>query len=155
MSNPVNGLAVNFAFASTSNGITITELTGVLIQSADQSAVADCEVTRGALGAEVTHAWYNDHDEATFRFVITSATGTATAITNTALALLRPGSFATITACASMPGLAADNASTMYSAPTKWEVQSSPKLTKTNTTSAALDISVKRFTSISAIASGS
>lgn len=156
MANPVNGLAVNFGFASTTNGITITELTGVLIQSADQTASAECEVTRGGTGAEVTHAWYNDHDEATLEFVITSATGTGTAITNTALALVRPGSFATITACASMPGLTADNAQTMFtSAPTKWEVQSGPKLTKTNTSSAKVSIPLRRYTSITAIASGS
>lgn len=137
MSNPVNGTPVNFGFQGT-NGITITGVSGTLLQSADQQAVADVEVTRDGLGKEVTHGWYNDHDEATLEWVITGS-GLAAAITNTTL--LRPGAFVSITACTSQPGLVGT-----------WEAQTAIKISGTNTTSKKFTLPIKLLSGISAIA---
>lgn len=139
MSNPVNGTAVNFGFLTTANGITITGVSGTLLQSADHMASADVEVVRDGTGAEVVHAWYNDHDEATLEWIITGS-GLAAAITNTAL--IRPGAFVVISACASFPGLVA----------TTWEAQSDVKISGTNTNSKRFSIKLKKCAGITAAA---
>jgi hypothetical protein len=141
MSNPINGAAVNFGFATQTGGITVTGFTGYL-QTADQSAVADCDVTRDGLGAEVTHGWYNDHEEANLEWVLYS-TGIAAARTATTLASLRPGTFFVISACASMPDLVA----------TTWELQSGPKISGSNTTAKKITFPIKKFAGITAAAS--
>lgn len=135
----INGRAVNFGFVTTTDGITISGLSGVLLQSADQSKAADVEIARNGAGEEVTHGWYNIHDEATLEYVV-AGTGLADAIANTVLQ--SPGTFVNITACASMPTLVA----------TTWEVQPGCKITKTNTNFAKISIPLKKFTNITAAA---
>lgn len=136
----INGTAVNFGFQGT-NGITITGLSGTLLQSAKQRKKADSEVTRDGLGEEVAHAWYNIHDEAELEFVVTG-TGLAVAITNTAAMLKTPGTIITITACTSMPDLITS----------VWEVQDGAEVSGSNTTSKRATIPLKRFTNITAAA---
>src|SRR4051794_613203 len=107
----INGTPVNFGFTG-SNGIAITGITGWLLQEAEHSKDADVEVVRNGVGDEVIHGWYNQQDKATLSYVITDATNIAGAITNTTAALIVPGTFFVVTACASMPSLVA----------TTWEV---------------------------------
>ncbi len=119
-----NGTPVNFGFTGT-NGIAITGISGTLLQSADNSNVADKEETRDGLGNIVTRAWYDQHNAATLEWVVTDATNIAGAITNSAISGLIPGTIIVITACASIPSLVATN----------WEVQSGTKISGSNTTS--------------------
>jgi hypothetical protein len=140
MSNPVNGTAVNFGFLTTVNGITITGISGTLLQSADHMAKADVEIVRDGTGAEVVHAHYNDHDEATLEWIITGS-GLAAAITNTAL--IRPGAFVVITACASMPQLIA----------TTWEARDGVKISGTNTNSKRFSLPITKYPGVTAVAS--
>lgn len=137
MSNPVNGTAVNFAFGGAA-GITITGVSGILLQSAELTAMADLEETRDGTGAVVTHSWYNDHDEATLEWVV-SGTGLTAAIANTAN--LRAGAFVTISACAAVPYFVAT-----------WEAQSGCKITGTNTNSKRISLPIRRYAGITAIA---
>jgi hypothetical protein len=137
----VNGTAVNFAFQGT-NGITITGVSGTLLQTSDLSAMADCEVVRDNQGAEVVHAWYNFHNEGTLEWVVTSGSLSG-AINNSSLnTLFAPGKFLTITACTSCPEFVAT-----------WEVQSGAKHTKSNTTSSKISVPIKLFGGITAVAS--
>ncbi len=135
----INGTAVNFGFQGT-NGITIGGISGTLLQNADLSAAADCEVTRDGLGAEIVHGWYNFHNEASLEWVVTSGT-LSVAITNCALSALVPGAFLTISACTSMPELVAT-----------WEVQGGAKHVKSNTTSSKITVPIKKFGGITALA---
>ena len=135
----VNGTAVNFGFQGT-NGITISGISGTLLQNSDISAMADCEVTRDGQGAEVVHGWHNFHNEGTLEWVVTSGT-LSVAITNCALSALVPGAFLTISACTSCPDFVAT-----------WEVQSGAKHTKSNTTSSKISVPIKKFGGITAIA---
>ena len=113
----INGIPVNFGFqgaptADGTQGILITGVTGTLLQSADQSKVAECEKVKDGNGNEVVHAWANLHDEVSLEWVVTGATLAAT-ITNGQSQLKTPGSMIAITACTSMPSLVG----------TCWEVQ--------------------------------
>jgi hypothetical protein len=149
----INGTPVNFGFASTANGITVTDfadaaITGLLIQSAEQSKAADSEVIRGGIGEEVSHAWHNQHDEATLEFVITgTAIGdyqtAASAIKNTLDALKAAGTLIKITACVSMPSLLG----------TTWEIQPGTKVTGSNTNAKRFSLPLKKFTGITATTS--
>jgi hypothetical protein len=141
----INGTPVNFGFtggAGGVGGITVTGLTGILLQNAEQSKAADVEVVRDGAGNEVSHAWYNAHDEATLEWVVSDATNIAGAITSTTISKI-PGSIIVVTACASMPDLVQTN----------WEVQSPVKASGSNTTAKRISMPLKRFSAITAPAS--
>jgi hypothetical protein len=123
----VNGTPVNFGFlgvkdANGNQGITITGVTGVLLQSAEHSKVAECEKARDGNGNQVVHAWSDIHDESSLEWIVSGAS-LAAATTNTTGSLKDPGSFISITGCTSMPSLVN----------TTWEVQSGVKVSKSNT----------------------
>jgi len=147
MSNPINGTPVNFGFGAGA-GITVTELSGVLLQNAEHSTAADSEITRDGAGAEVTHAWYNETDSATLEYVVSGANLAAT-ITNTVMTYLTPGAFITITACANMTSLIKDAAG---ASKTKWEVQPGVRITGSNTTSKRISVPLRRIPGITAAA---
>jgi hypothetical protein len=135
----INGTAVNFGFTGT-NGITITGISGTLLQSAEHESMADVEITRDGLGAEVCNAFYNPHENAKLEWVVTGS-GLAAAITNSAL--IAAGTFFVITACASMPSLIAST----------WQALSGCKLSGTNVNSKKLSVSLKKCPNITAVAS--
>lgn len=139
MSAIINGTAINFGFTGT-NGITITGISGTLLQSAEHEAMSDCEVTKDGIGAEVCHGWHNYQDHAKLEWVVTGS-GLAAAITNTAL--IAPGTFVVITACASMPSLVG----------TTWECQSGCKISGTNVNSKKISVTLKKVAGITAVAS--
>lgn len=137
----INGTPVNFGFTGT-NGIVITEIAGTLLQSADNSNMAEKEEARDGIGNIVTRGWYDPHQASTLEWVVTDATNKAGAITNTAIASIVPGSFINITTCASMPELVA-----------KWEVQSGVKVSGSNTTSKKMSITIEKRAGITGAAS--
>ena len=136
----INGTAVNFGFTG-ANGITITGISGFLIQQGDHTLAADKEEVRSGQGDVVNRSWYDQHIKATIEAVITG-TGLAAAITNTAIkSILPPGTIIAITACASDTDLLATN----------WEVQEAT-VRKSNVGSARLSISVESRAGITAVA---
>jgi hypothetical protein len=135
----INGNPVNFGFTGT-NGIAITGLSGTMLQTAEHTKQADLEVARNGVGDEVTHGWYNIHDEATLEWIVTDTTNIAGAITNTALQT--PGTILVITACASMPSLVA----------TTWEVQSGCKISGSNVTAKRISLPLKKYAGITGAA---
>jgi hypothetical protein len=135
-----NGTAVVFAYTGT-NGITISGISGTLLQSAEQSAEADHEDTRSGAGDIIARSWYDQHRKATLEWVVTG-TGLANAIVNRTLASLTPGAIISITACASQPDLVATN----------WEVMSS-KDAGSNTSSGKISVQVEKRAGITAAAS--
>lgn len=141
--NPINGTAVNFGFGAGA-GITIGEMSGVLLQNADHGTNSDLEATRDGAGDEVTHGWHNYSDQATLEWVIKPVDGQTTiakAIENTVLTYLTPGLFLTLT-CTNMPSL---NASV-------WEVQAGAKITGSNTTSKRVSVPLRRLAGVAAVA---
>lgn len=125
----VNGIPVNFGFqggvgAEGSQGLAITGVSGILLQSAEQTKVAECEKVKDGNGNDVVHAWFNFHDEVSLEWIV-SADTLAHAITFTSGALKNAGSIIVITGCTSMPSLVG----------TCWEVQSGVKVQGSNTTS--------------------
>ena len=136
-----NGTAVNFVFTGT-NGITITGISGTLLQSAEYSAEADKDEVRSAVGDIINRNWYDQRTKATLEWVITG-TGLANAITNTAIASLTPGTIITISACASMPDLVG----------TTWEVQSGASIKGSNTTAKRLSVPLEKRAGITAASS--
>jgi hypothetical protein len=136
----INGTAVVFGYTGT-NGIAITGINGTLLQSTDQSAEADHEDVRNAVGDIVSRAWYDQNRKATLEWVITG-TGLANAITNNTLTGLTPGTIIVISACASNPDLVATN----------WEVMSS-KNPGSNTSSHRMTVQLEKRAGITAVAS--
>jgi hypothetical protein len=135
-----DGTAINFGFASTANGATITNLTG-LLQSAELEATGDVAEVRDGDGDLVSETHYNAGLQATIS-VIVKGTSAADAITNSALGSNKlKGKFCPITACASMPELV-DTSSTG-----KWRIQSS-KVVKGNTDAARFDLVLLRHDGI-------
>lgn len=110
MAATVNGTPVNFSFASAA-GITITEISGILLQSASHKENSNRTLVKSGEGDRVTSVHNDRYNSATLRWVV-SGTNLAAAITNTTLQ--NPGNFVTITACATMPDI--------VSASNKWEV---------------------------------
>ncbi len=108
----INGTPVNFGFQGT-DGITVSGVSGTLLQSVDQAKEADSEMARNGVGDGVTHGWYDARDTVTLEWIVTGSS-LAAAITNTSLAAVAPGTIINITACTSVPTLIATN----------WEVQS-------------------------------
>jgi len=136
----INGIPVNFGFQGT-GGITITGISGIILQSADWSKAADVESARDGQGAIVARGWYDIHDEATLEWII-SGTNLAASITNTDLATVEPGDIITISACTSMPTLITS----------VWEVQSGAKITGSNTTFKKLSCTIHRRAGITGAA---
>lgn len=134
----VNGTAVNFGFTGT-NGITITGLTGLLLQSADYQKNADVDETRDGDGDVISRVFYNQHEEATLEFVVTGS-GLAAAITNTAIST--PGTIIDITECLSLPALDQTN----------WIVEPGAKISGTNTSTKKITLPIKRYAGVTAAA---
>src|ERR1035438_7587279 len=85
----INGIPINFGFqgaagSDNGQGITITGVAGVLLQSAEHTKVGECEKVRDGNGNDVVHAWSNIHDEASIEYIVTG-TNLAGSLTNTAL----------------------------------------------------------------------
>jgi len=110
MPNTVNGTPVNFTFQSAA-GITITEISGILLQSASYKPNTKRVLVMDGNGNRVTSAHSDFFTAATLKWKVKGTT-LADAITNTTLVAM--GSFVTITACATMPQI--------VSASNKWEV---------------------------------
>lgn len=142
--NKQNGTAVNFAFPTTTGGITVSvpDISGNLIlQSADETAGATNERVLDEVGNVVSSIWTDPHLKASLECVIKAA-GLAAAITATAIASLVPGTIITISACANMPDLIA----------TTWEVMDA-KIAGTNTSAKRLTLSLEKRAGITAAAS--
>jgi hypothetical protein len=142
-----NGIPVNFGYTGTktadgTQGISITGITDTLLQSAEQTKVAEVERVRDGNGNQVVHVWSDEHDEATLEWVVTGS-GLAAAITNTGAALKSPGAFIAITTCASHPGLVG----------TCWEVQSGTKVSGSNTTAKKVTMPIHLLPGITGVAS--
>lgn len=133
------GTAVNFGFTGT-NGITITGMSGTLLQSADLTNQADVEEVRDGDGDVVARAFYNQSFDASLEYVVTG-TSIADSITNTALQT--PGTIIVITACAGMPALIQTN----------WVVEPGVKASGTNTTVKRITLPLKRHAGVTAAAS--
>lgn len=137
----LNGTPVNFGFTGT-NGITITGVSGTLLQSAEYSAEADKDEIRSGVGDIVERSWYDQHLKAELEWVITG-TGIANSIVNTAIAGLTPGTIIVITACASVPDLVATN----------WEVVGGARISGTNTNAKRFRVPLEKRAGITAAAS--
>jgi hypothetical protein len=135
------GTAVNFAFPTTTNGITITNFTG-LLQSADITEGGDMEEVGDGDGDLASETHYNKSQTANIEIVVTG-TNIAAAITNSALATNgAKGVFLPITACAGMPELISNY----------WRIMES-KVSKGNTSSARINFQLKKNAGITAAAS--
>jgi len=144
--NPTtNGVPVNFGFqgasaADGSQGITITGVSGVLLQSVELSKGAEVERARDGNGNTVVKAWSDIHDEATLEWIV-AGSSLSTALTNTALSA--PGALVVITACTSVPSLVA----------TTWEVQAGGKISASNTSFKKISLPIHKYPGITAAAS--
>ena len=101
----VNGTPVNFTFQSVA-GIVITEISGILLQSASYKKPAKRTLVMDGNGARTTSAWSDPTKTSTLKWKV-SGTGLANSITNTTLQA--PGNFITITGCPTMPELVSAN----------------------------------------------
>ncbi len=135
------GTAVNFGFASTANGATITNFTGIL-QSAKLTMDGDVEETKDGDGDLAAETHYNASVKAELEIVVTGAS-IAAAITNSAIGTNgAKGTFLTISACVGMPELVA----------TSWRIMESSH-SKSNTTSSRLNFSLVKHAGVTAVAS--
>ncbi len=134
------GTKINFGFATTANGATITNLTG-LLQSCKLSEEGDVEEVKDGAGDLASEVHYNRRQRAVISVVVTGSDAAA-AITNTALASnLYKGKFCPITACANLPELV-DTASTG-----KWRILES-SVDKSNTTAAVINLTLEKAAGI-------
>ena len=101
----INGTPVNFTFQSAA-GITITQISGILLQSASYQKPTKRTLVQDGNGNRTTSAHTDPITSAKLKWKV-SGTGLANAITNTTLQAR--GNFVTITACASMPELVSAN----------------------------------------------
>ena len=138
MANVMNGTAVVFGFPTTANGITITGLAGVLLESANVTRGSDIEIVRDAVGEEVTNTFYNSVDSATLE---TRVIGTSKADAITKNVKQTCGAIIVITACAGNTELIGTN----------WQVLSSNQI-QVNTSSAKISLSLKKCGLITAAA---
>lgn len=139
----VNGTPCNFAFHTTTGGITITSpsLTGnILLQSAEHSQGGDNERTRDGIGNVVISAWVDPHTKASLEWVITAASLSAAA-TATTLASFTLGAFVTVGACASRPDLVG----------TTWEVMAA-RIPGTNQSAARMMLELEKRAGVTAAA---
>src|SRR5690348_10969015 len=129
-----NGRAVNFGFTG-ADGIIITGISGTLLQSADQSAVADKEEARTLQGDIVARQWYDVHAVAVLEWVIAGVTNSiASALVNTTLSAMQPGTIVNISQCNSMPDLVGSN----------WEVMSGVSIKGSTTTNKRLSVTLEK-----------
>lgn len=139
MANVLNGTAVVFAFTTTA-GITITGLSGVLLQSKDHSLESDNDTTRDGTGNVVQTTDYNFRDVASLRYRV-SGTSLSDAKVNTALKT--PGTILVVTACADDPAMVKTN----------WIVQSGAKIMQTNTSAAEIELPLIAYPGVTAVSS--
>lgn len=139
MATVINGTAVVFGFQSTTNGITITGVTGLLLQSKNSTRQSDKEMVRNAIGDRVSEIYYDQNDTVTLETVQTGS-GLAAAITN--YVYQNPGAIIVISACAADPELIQTN----------WIVDSCTKA-QSNTSAAKLTLTLHRAAGITAVAS--
>lgn len=149
----INGKPVNFGFKdggtqTAGYGIQLKDasaasILGTFLQSEDHSKAADVESARNGTGDIATRGWYDQRDEATLEWIVVDETNQAGAITNTSLAQVIPGAIINIVGCQSDPTLVGTN----------WEVQSGPKITKTNTGFARISVPIHKRALITAVAS--
>lgn len=140
----INGTACNFAFHTTTGGITITspDQSGkILLQNAEQSQGADNERTRDNIGNVVISAWVDPHQKATLEWVVKADT-LANAATATSLTSFALGAIITIGACAARPDLVATN----------WEVMNA-RIPGTNQSAARIILELEKRAGITAAAS--
>lgn len=139
MSNTLvpNGAPCNFGFRSNAGDYGITDgagiLSGFLFQGADYETGADVEDVRALQGDKAARNWYDLHDKATLRFVV-SAAGQAAARAATTRAPWAPGNFCVISLCQSHPDLVAAN----------WECQPGVKIVGDITKSAEITIMLEK-----------
>lgn len=119
--------------------------TGNLMQGVDYETGADKESVRSIGGDIVSNNWYDIHSKGSFRAVISGASKAA-AIVATTLANAQPGSFITITECASHPDLATSGSNV-------WEVQQGAKIVGDVTKSAEITVPAERRPAIVAVQS--
>jgi len=100
-----NGLPVNFTFQDV-NGITITEIAGIILQSANYKKPTKRVLVMDGNGNRTASCHTDQITKTTLKWKVSGAT-LADAITNTSLTA--PGNFVTITACPSMPELVSAN----------------------------------------------
>lgn len=134
----INGTAVNFGFTG-AGGVAVTGLSGLLLQSAEHSKIADREEVRNGIGDPVMHGWHGQREVASLEWIVTGS-GLADAITNTTIQT--PGTILVITACASMPSLIA----------TTWEVQSGAKVSGANVNAKRITLPLEKNAGITAVA---
>lgn len=132
--------AINFGFHSTALGITISGITGWLIQNGSHTKNADVYEVRDGDGDVVQRTFYNFNDDASLECIITDATNQAGAITNTTSALQTPGTIISITACAAMPSLVATN----------WQVESGIEISGSITDAKKVVCKLKKHAGITA-----
>jgi hypothetical protein len=101
----VNGTPVNFAFQS-STGITITGISGILLQSATYKKPTKRILVMDGNGNRTTSVHTDPIQAVTLKWKV-SGSGIANSITNTTLQA--NGNLVTITACATMPELVSAN----------------------------------------------
>jgi len=133
--------AINFGFKTTALGITISGVTGWLIQNGSHTKNADVYEVRDGDGDVVQRTFYNFNDDASLECIITSTGASATeaeAITNTTNALQTPGTVINITACVSMPSLVATN----------WQVESGIEVSGSITDAKKVVCKLKKFAGI-------
>jgi hypothetical protein len=139
MPTQVGAKACDFAYNTTTNGITISG-TGVgtfLLQSSSTTYESKLEEVMNAAGDTVQRAFYDPSVTATLEYVI-NGTSIADAKTQTTMPL--PGVIVSITACASHPQLVASN----------WVVESSPTLSKSNTSFGRVTLNLRAHSGITA-----
>lgn len=136
-----NGTPVNFTFQSAA-GITITEQAGILLQSASYKKNANRTLVKDGNGDRTSSLLNDKFNSATLEWVI-KGTSLSDALTNTAL--LAPGSFVTITACATLPEI--------VSASNKWEVLSGNEVKGTNENAKTVTMEIEYAVNIQAVAS--
>lgn len=137
-----NGTAVNFAFGSAA-GITITGLSGILLQSAEHGIESDLASVRDGDGTTCTDIFYDPRSTAQLVWKV-SGTGLANAKVNSTIAGIAPGTIVVITACTARPDLVQSN----------WVVtEAGPKLAGSNTDVAEITLPIRRRAGITAAAS--
>lgn len=135
----VLGTPVVFGLQGT-NGITISGISGTILQSVDHSAEADREDIRNGVGDIVTQSFYDPHRKITLEWVV-SAASLANALAANSLTPVIPGTLITITTCTSHPDLVATN----------WVVMSA-RAANSNTTSVKHTVQLEKRAGITAVA---
>lgn len=138
------GIAVNFGFVSTANDFGLTDaasiLKGWMLQNVGVGGKSEMESVRYLQGDVASENYYDYKNEASLMFVI-SAAGLAAARTASSGTPFKPGTFISITACASQPDMVATN----------WIVtEAGPEITGDVTKSAEIKLPLRRRAGITA-----